>query len=54
LQAILEDTIEETAAAYKLEKDEVKENLRTVFPKAMFIIERKKLTFFIFHNPCYF
>ncbi|KAI6220382.1 hypothetical protein M3Y99_01606700 [Aphelenchoides fujianensis] len=39
LQRILENAIEETAALYKLEKPEVKENLRAVFPRAMFIIE---------------
>jgi hypothetical protein len=45
LQAILENAIEETAALYKLEKPEVKENLRTIFPKAMFIIERELIVF---------
>ncbi|KAI6196276.1 hypothetical protein M3Y94_01089500 [Aphelenchoides besseyi] len=39
LQGILENAIEETAALYKLEKPEVKENLREIFPRAMFIIE---------------
>jgi len=39
LQAILENAIEETSALYTLEKPEVKENLRAIFPQAMFTIE---------------
>jgi hypothetical protein len=41
LQDILQNAIEETAALYKLEDNKVKENLRDIFPKAMFIIERE-------------